>query len=123
MPRVEITEIRAPKPADVVAELNQLEFRLSEETRAVLHQRRLSTKALEFIALVAGVQPAFNNIKQLTHRTSISDTKFIFKGLNRPRENNQNGDDIYIYVIDPKQTFEYEPVSYTHLTLPTIVSV
>ena len=109
MPRIEIPEIRAPKPKDVTAIQNHVEFRLSEETKEVLHQRRLSTRALEFVVLVAGIQPNFNNIEEMTHRTSISDVRFVFKGLNRPRQDTENGDDIYIYVIEPKQLYKYEP--------------
>ena len=109
MPRISIPKIFAPKPADIITSQSEIEFRLSEDTATVLHQRRLSTRKLEFIALIAGMQPDFNNITQLSNPTSLADVKFIFKGLNRPTGDKLNGDDTNVYVLQPQQTYEYQP--------------
>lgn len=100
-------EIEAPVPSKLRSNNEEVTFEFAPEILRNYRNTRRSTKFFEAYTLIAGVQMDINLIDEIDDLVSLKNTKYIFRGIKRPRNGGDDGSGIYAYVIHPKESYKY----------------
>lgn len=102
-------EIEAPVPSKLRSNNEEVTFEFAPEILRNYRNTRRTTKIFEAYTLIAGVQLDINLIDEIDDLVSLKNTKYVFKGIKRPRNGGDDGSGIYAYVTHPKESYRYEP--------------
>ena len=74
-----------------------------------------TTPILQLWAHVIGQLPPINNIDKVAGSSitptllTLNDATACFRGINRPHDDEENGNSVLVYILNPKVSIQFEP--------------
>lgn len=104
--------IGAPSPQDPNRHLNYAVSDTFIERNASNHR---NTPILQMWTHVLGQLPPINNISKVSNSglvptlQTLNDAVACFEGINRPHDNENNGQSVLVYILTPTVSIQFEP--------------